>query len=337
MEKLLGKTTEQLTELAAARKWPLYTGKQLAEWLYRHKVDNVAAMTNIPLKIRAEIEKEFTTGRSQPLSVMKSLDGTKKYLFRTDGSNYIESAYIPEGQRHTLCVSSQAGCRFGCSFCMTGKQGFHGQLDTADILNQVLSIEESSLITNIVYMGMGEPLDNLGPVLDSIKILTSDTGMQMSPRRITLSTIGLLPQIEEFLEKSSCRIAISLHSPFEDERAKIVPAERAHPTGRLIELLRNTSADRQRRVSFEYIVFKGVNHSKRHVKELVRLLKGIRCRINLIRFHPLPGIDLSPPTNEDILQFREDLEQNGINTTIRRSRGMDIEAACGMLSARQMK
>ncbi len=332
MEKLLGKTPGQLLDIATKRNWPPYTAKQLAEWLYSHKVENVEAMTNIPLKIRREIQEDFIIGRSSPIKVEESTDGTKKYLFRTNGSGYIESAYIPEGQRHTICVSSQAGCRIGCSFCMTGKQGFHGHLDAADIINQVLSIEESGLITNIVYMGMGEPLDNLGPVLDSMDILTSESGMQMSPRRITLSTIGMLPAIEKFLDKSSCRLAVSLHSPFAEERAKIVPAERAHPVSRVIELLRGYKFERQRRVSFEYIVFGGVNHSTGHARAIAQLIKGLRCRINLIRFHPVPGVDLSPPREEDILEFRDRLEEQGVKTTIRRSRGMDIQAACGMLS-----
>ena len=256
----------------------------------------------------------------------------KKYLFKTEGGHFIESVYIPEEDRATLCVSSQVGCKMDCLFCMTGKQGFTAQLTANEILNQIMSIPEADQLTNLVFMGMGEPFDNTLPMLRSLEILSADYGYAWSPRRITVSSIGLIPGMKVFLERSQCHLAISLHSPFSDERLKLMPIEKAFPIAKVLEELRKHDFSHQRRVSFEYILFNGVNDTMRHAVELVKILKGIDCRVNLIRFHAIPGVDLKPSGTEKMTFFRDYLTNNGLTTTIRRSRGEDILAACGMLS-----
>lgn len=329
---LAGKTLEELQEIVDQYGRPKYTAEQIAGWLYTQRVDSIEEMTNLPKTFRQELERSYTTGWGSPVETRISSDGTRKYLFRTLKGGFIETAYIPDQKRHTLCVSSQVGCKMGCTFCMTARQGFQGQLSAGEMLNQVCSVPESQQLTNIVFMGMGEPLDNLKSLLKTLTILTASYGLGMSPRRITVSTIGLLPAIQTFLEKSNCHLAISLHSPFEEERKQLVPAQKIHPLKQIIDAIRSHPVDKQRRISFEYIVFNELNHSHKHVKALARLLQGIRCRINLIRFHPVPGSNLRPPSNENILTFKEELEGKGLITTIRRSRGEDIQAACGLLS-----
>ncbi len=334
---LFGKTLSQLEAIVKELGMQKYTAKQIASWLYRHHVESIEQMNNLSKANRDKLSALFDIGISNPVRIQTSVDGTKKYLFRSLNGSFIEAAYIPDNHRSTLCISSQAGCRFGCMFCMTGKQGFQGQLSTGDILNQVRSIPEREQISNIVYMGMGEPFDNPEPVMQSIELLTSDYGYGMSPRRITVSTIGIIPAMEVFLEQSSCHLAVSLHSPFEEERKRIMPVENAHSLAEVLNTIKSFSIDRQRRISFEYIVFKDLNHSERHVKALAKILNGIRCRINLLRYHPVPGIEFESPSDEVMERFKEALEGKGIITTIRRSRGQDISAACGLLSTKEYR
>jgi 23S rRNA (adenine2503-C2)-methyltransferase len=264
-------------------------------------------------------------------------DGTKKYLFKTFGGNYIETAMIPERNRVTVCVSSQAGCKMGCLFCMTARQGFQGNLTAGEIINQVKSIEEAGQVSNVVFMGMGEPMDNLEEVLKSLEILTSDWGFAMSPRRITVSTIGIIPAMARFLEESEAHLAVSLHTPFNTERQKIMPVQAKYPIESIVTEIRKWDFGRQRRVSFEYILFEGFNDSPLHVKELSKLLDGLKCRINLIRYHPIPGSSLKSPGEETIQNFKDLLNSKGILTTIRASRGQDINAACGLLSTKEVR
>ena len=220
----------------------------------------------------------------------------------------------------------------GCVFCMTGKQGFQGNLSSGEIINQVVSLPEALQLTNYVFMGMGEPLANTENVLRAVEVLTADYAYGLSPSRITISTIGMLPGLEQVLAQSRCHIAISLHSPFDAERLSLMPVEKVYPIRRVVEYLKKNLPDRQRRISFEYILFKGINDTPRHVNGLTKLLNGLRCRINLIRFHPIPGTDLQPSDEETIAAFKDRLNEKGILTTIRASRGQDIFAACGMLS-----
>jgi 23S rRNA (adenine2503-C2)-methyltransferase len=311
---------------------PSFTAKQISEWVYKKRAYSIDEMTNISLTNRVLLNEKYEIGRILPVQSAESEDGTKKYLFKTEGGHFIETVYIPEEDRFTLCVSSQVGCKMGCLFCMTGKQGFVAQLTVTEIMNQIMSVPEAEKLTNLVFMGMGEPFDNTLAMLRTLEILTADYGYAWSPRRITVSSIGLIPGMKVFLEKSNCHLAISLHSPFSQERLQIMPIEKTYPIAKVLEELRKHDYSKQRRVSFEYILFNGVNDTMRHAVELVKILRGIDCRVNLIRFHAIPGVDLKSSNTEKMTFFRDYLTNNGITATIRRSRGEDIFAACGMLS-----
>lgn len=331
-EKLYGKTLNELIAVTKRLGLPGFTARQIADWLYKKEISSIDEMTNLSKKARELLSNEYEFGLSAPVKESVSKDGTKKYLYKVLDDKYIEAAYIPERERATICVSSQAGCKMGCIFCGTGMQGFQGSLSSNEILNQFRSLPEFSTLTNMVYMGMGEPLDNLTEVLKSLDILTSEWGYAWSPTRITVSTVGLISGIKEFLEKSRCHLAVSLHSPFDEERRKLMPVQRTNAIGEILWVIRNFEINNQRRISFEYIIFKDLNDSPRHVKELARILNGIKCRINIIRFHKIPGSEFYSPDEETINRFREALNAKGILATIRASRGEDIQAACGLLS-----
>ncbi len=331
-DNLFGKTHQQIQDIVKELNLPSYSADQICDWLYRKNTDDIDKMSNLSKSARTALGGRYHIKQLKPVDVQVSADATKKYLFETFHSRYIETAYIPESSRHTVCVSSQVGCKMGCLFCLTGKQGFQGDLTAAEILNQIVAIPEKDKITNIVYMGMGEPLDNLDEVLKSLEILTSSYGYAMSPSRITVSTIGMLPAMKAFIEKSNCHLAVSLHSPFADDRKKIMPVEKVFPVAEIVETLKGLQLGRQRRVSFEYIMFRDFNDTQHHVNEIARLLNRLKCRINLIRFHPFPGAALKPSDDVTIIKFRDSLARKGIVTTIRASRGQDILAACGLLS-----
>ena len=333
---LFGHTLDELTEIVIALGLPKFTGQQLAEWLYQKDVDRFADMTNLSKKARALLEDRYDPGLHAPTRVQTSTDGTKKYLFPTDTGKFIETAMIPSDDRVTVCVSSQIGCKMGCLFCMTGKQGFKGQVSAGGIVNQVRSIAERHQVTNLVYMGMGEPFDNLDEVLKSIDIFTSDWGFAMSPRRITVSSVGITPGLVRFLRESEAHLAISVHTPFHEERQQLMPVQIAYPLEEIVSEIKAWDFSGQRRVSFEYIVFHGLNDTARHVKQMARLLSGMRCRINLIRFHPIPGSPLQGTDEDSLAWFKDELNKKGILTTIRSSRGQDIYAACGLLSTKAL-
>lgn len=331
-ESLYGKNPTELTALCSELGMPRFAAKQLARWLYVRHTEDPALMTDLAAPHRALLAERFSPSFSAPVRVCESADGTKKYLFRTSRGNYIESAYIPDGDRATLCVSSQAGCRMGCSFCATGRQGLQHSLSATEILNQIVSLPERETLSNVVFMGMGEPLDNTVEVIRALDILTSEWGFGWSPTRITLSTAGVVPELRKLLDQTKVHVAVSLHNPFHDERAEIMPIERAWPIAEIVATLREYDFTHQRRVSFEYIVMSGLNDSPRHVRELCRLLNGIKCRINLIRFHRIPDSPYFSPGDAEMVAFRDALTAKGIQTTIRASRGEDIQAACGLLS-----
>lgn len=324
-----------LLELKAVTKefgMPAFTGGQMAKWLYIQHVTTIDEMTNISKNNREKLKAAYTIGCKKHIDAQYSNDGTIKYLFPTDNGKFVETVYIPDDDRATLCVSSQVGCKMNCLFCQTGKQGFEGNLSVADILNQIYSLPEIEKLTNIVFMGQGEPMDNYDNVLRTTQILTSDYGFAWSPKRITVSSIGVKSKLKRFLEESDCHIAISLHSPIPTERAEIMPGEKGMSIAETVELLRNYDFSHQRRLSFEYIVFKGVNDTERHAKEIIKLLKGLDCRINLIRFHTIPNVPLHGVDDRKMEEFRNYLTKHGVFTTIRASRGEDIFAACGLLS-----
>ncbi len=390
MRTLLGKTLEELKEIALELSLPAFTAKQIADWLYKKRVTSIDKMTNLSKSARERLAKEFVIGIDKTLQVVTSQDGTKKYLFKPQStaeqqstagqqstakqqstaerqsateqqstagpqgcaSGSIESVIIPDNERKTICVSSQVGCKMACTFCMTGRQGFHGNLTVASILSQFIAVEESQELTNAVFMGMGEPLDNLENVMRAIEVLTADWGFAWSPKRITLSTIGVTTQLggrgivwrgveyknvnplKFFLDNCKVHLAVSLHNPFFEERLALMPAEKSFPLEKTLKLIKEYDFTGQRRVSFEYTMFNKVNDSKRHADRLAQLLRGLECRVNLIRFHSIPDSPLESSPMQVIEHFRERLQASGITATIRASRGEDILAACGMLSGK---
>ena len=334
-EYLYGQTLPQLEALCNRLEMPRFAAKQIARWLYDKHATTIEAMSDLSARHRALLAETYEVGLTAPEKVSISTDGTKKYLYRTSQNHFIESAYIPDGDRATLCISSQAGCRMGCRFCATGRQGLQHSLSTNEILNQIESLPERERLTNVVFMGMGEPLDNLDSLLPTLEILTSAWGFGWSPTRITVSTAGVASRLERFLDATQVHLAVSLHNPFPHERAEIMPVEKVWPIREVVEILRRYDFTHQRRVSFEYIVMSGLNDSPRHIRELCRLLDGIKCRINLIRFHKIPGSPYFSPDDRAMIAFRDALTAKGIHTTIRTSRGEDIQAACGLLSTAQ--
>ena len=364
-ERLLGKTPLELETVASAAGLPPFAARQMAQWLYEKKVRSFSEMTNISKAGREKLEELFEIGYNAPAECLTSVDGTKKYLFLVQpagpgtgagsgpGTGFgtgpvtgsgsvragealqaVESVMIPDEDRRTLCVSSQAGCKMGCKFCMTGRGGFHGQLQVADILNQFIAIGEAAELTNAVFMGMGEPMDNLDAVLRAIEVLTAPWGFGWSPKRITVSTIGVIPAMRRFLDESRCHLAVSLHDPFPDERLGLMPVQKAFPIREVIDLLHHYDFSGQRRVSFEYIMFAGLNDDKRHADALVHLLSGLECRVNLIRFHKIPDFPYGTSSTPVMEAFRDRLSSHGITCTIRASRGEDIMAACGLLAGK---
>lgn len=329
---LLGMRLIELQAVVKELGMPGFAARQIASWLYDKKVASIDEMTNLSLKHRELLKEKYEVGGNPPVEAMRSVDGTIKYLYEVGPGRFVEAVYIPEDDRATLCVSSQVGCKMSCKFCMTGKQGFTANLTAAQILNQIHSLPERDKLTNIVMMGMGEPLDNLDEVLRMLDIMTAPYGYGWSPKRITLSSVGVKKGLRRFIEECDCHLAISLHSPIPVQRRELMPAERAFSITEIVDLLRNYDFSKQRRLSFEYIVFGGVNDSPAHAKELIKLLRGVDCRINLIRFHAIPDVDLHGADMESMVRFRDYLTSHGLFTTIRASRGEDIFAACGMLS-----
>ena len=336
-EILLGKTPSELKEAALKAGLPSYAGKQLAQWIYARRVRSFDEMTNISKAGREKLKEMYDLGVVLPSACQESSDGTRKYLFPVGEGNAVEAVMIPDDDRKTLCVSSQAGCRMGCRFCMTGRQGFHGNLSVSLILSQFIAIDESAGLTNAVFMGMGEPLDNFDNVMKAIEVLTAEWGFAWSPKRITLSTIGVIPALKKYLDGCRCHVAVSLHNPFGEERAQMMPVQKAWDIREVVELLRQYDFTGQRRVNFEYTMFKGLNDDKRHADALVRLLRGLECRVNLIRFHKIPDAPYDSSPAVIMENFRDRISNQGITCTIRASRGEDILAACGMLAGEHRK
>ncbi|MBR2238186.1 MAG: 23S rRNA (adenine(2503)-C(2))-methyltransferase RlmN [Prevotella sp.] len=341
---LMGMTTAELKEVARQLGMPAFTGGQIAQWLYQKHVTSIDGMTNISKQNRELLAEHYTVGAMPPIDCQRSSDGTVKYLFPVRCSvccassaahpdnRFVETVFIPDGERATLCVSCQVGCKMNCLFCQTGKQGWQGDLTAADILNQIYSLPERDRLTNIVFMGQGEPMDNLDAVLRATEILTVANGYAWSPKRITVSSVGVKNKLKRFLDESQCHVAISMHSPLSDQRLQLMPAEKAMPIEETVRLLRQYDFTHQRRCSFEYICFAGLNDTPAHARSIVKLLSGLECRVNLIRFHQIHGVDLPGSDERRMEQLRDTLTRHGITTTIRASRGQDILAACGLLS-----
>ena len=335
-QRLLGMTLAELKEAVLALGMPAFTAKQVAQWLYVKKVKSIDEMTNLSKQNRERLSEEFEVGAMAPIDCQRSKDGTVKYLFPVENNHFVETVYIPDDERATLCVSCQVGCKMNCLFCQTGKQGWQGNLTAADILNQVYALPEAESLTNIVFMGQGEPMDNLDNVLRATEVLTADWGYAWSPKRITVSSVGVPNKLKRFLDESQCHVAISMHSPIHEQRLRLMPAERAQSIEQTVELLKQYDFTHQRRCSFEYICFSGLNDQPLHAREIVKLLDGLECRVNLIRFHQIPDVDLPASDEQRMEAMRDYLTHHGVFTTIRASRGQDIFAACGLLSTERL-
>ncbi len=330
---LLGMTPTELETVATEMGMPAFTSKQIAQWLYRKHARDIGMMTNISKQNRERLAQEYSVGAAEPQDCQQSKDGTIKYLFPVSVKDkFVETVYIPDSDRATLCVSCQVGCKMNCAFCQTGKQGFEGNITAADILNQIISLPESESLTNIVFMGQGEPMDNLDAVLRATEVLTADWGFAWSPKRITVSSVGIRNKLKRFLDESLCHLAISMHSPIHEQRRMLMPAEGQMTIEEIVELLKEYDFSHQRRCSFEYICFAGMNDTTLHAREIIKLLKGLECRVNLIRFHAIPGVELPGSDEKRMEAMRDYLTAHGVFTTIRASRGQDILAACGLLS-----
>lgn len=325
-------TLTELKAVATHLGMPTFTGKQMATWLYDRHVKDIEEMTNISKANRAKLAEEYEIGHAEHIDAQYSKDGTIKYLFPTESGKFVETVYIPDNDRATLCVSCQVGCKMNCLFCQTGKQGFEGSLTARDILNQVYALPERDKLTNIVFMGQGEPMDNLDNVLKTTEILTADYAYAWSPKRITVSSVGVKNKLKRFLDESDCHVAISMHSPFHEQRAELMPAEKGMSLQEIIDLLKEYDFTHQRRLSFEYIMFGGLNDSLTYAREIVKIVEGLECRMNLIRFHQIPHVNLKATDEKKMEIFRDYLCKHGVFTTIRASRGQDIFAACGLLS-----
>ena len=341
-KRLLGLTPTELKAVVGSLGMPAFTARQLVQWLYEKHVTSIDQMTNLSKQNRLRLAEQYEVGMMPPIDCQRSKDGTVKYLFPVETANsqklsansqlFVETVFIPDHERATLCVSCQVGCKMNCLFCQTGKQGWHGNLTAADILNQILALPEVDQLTNIVFMGQGEPMDNLDAVLRVCDILTADWGLAWSPKRITVSSVGVRGKLKRFLDESPCHVAISMHSPLHEQRLALMPAEKAMPLAETLDLLRQYDFTHQRRCSFEYICFGGLNDTPLYAREIVRLLQGLECRVNLIRFHAIPDVDLPASDERRMEAMRDYLTAHGITTTIRASRGQDIFAACGLLS-----
>lgn len=346
---LLGMTSSELKAVAAEMGMPAFAARQMMQWIYQKGVATIEQMTNLSRDARQRLQERYEVGRTEPVTRQLSKDGTAKYLFATQSGQRVETVFIPDDDRGTVCVSCQVGCKMACRFCMTGRQGFQGQLTATDILNQIYSLPERDRLTNIVFMGQGEPMDNLDAVLRATQLLMDGDGWAWSPKRITVSTVGLRKGLKRFLDESPCHLAVSLHNPFAEERAAMMPAEHSFPLSEMLDLLRQYDWTGQRRLSFEYIVFGGQNDTRRHAHELARLLSPLECRVNLIRWHAIPPSVTAAAAHEDaaspfheadparLQAFQQALLSHGIRCTIRASRGQDIDAACGLLNTKEKR
>ena len=345
-QSLSGMTPTELEAVVAELGQPRFVAKQLGQWLYQKQIFSFDEMTNVSKKVRELLSERYELGRSKPVRKSVSKDGTVKYLFAVAEGRTVESVYIPDGDRATLCVSSQVGCKMGCRFCMTGRQGFEANLSAGEILNQIYALPEFERLTNIVFMGQGEPFDNTDAVMRSLEILTAEWGLAWSPKRITVSTVGVMRGLQRFLRDSHCNLAISLHFAFANDRAEHMPAQKPYPIEDVVEMLRHEDFCRdsdednpregshQRRLSFEYILFEGLNDKVHHLDRIVKLLRGLDCRVNLIPFHRIPDSPYRGATPDKLMRTRNYLTSKGVFTTVRASRGEDIEAACGLLNTR---
>jgi 23S rRNA (adenine2503-C2)-methyltransferase len=305
----------------------------LSNAIYKRGTESFSSVPKIPKKLIEFLSSCAATGVYNPVTSEKSVDGTIKYLFKNRNGLHFESVFIPDGKRNTVCVSTQSGCRMGCPFCVTGKYGFHGNLDAGDIVNQVIGISEAKTVTHVVFMGMGEPMDNIENVIKACGILSAEWGKALRQVNITVSTVGITPGVRQFLEKSGCNLTLSLFSPFPDERRMVVPAETKYPANSIIDIMKSYPPGKKRRLSVAYVMISGVNDTDRHLSGLKELLGGTGIRVNLLSYHRIGNEESRSASVERMMYFKHNLVTSGISASIRKSRGADISAACGLLAS----
>jgi 23S rRNA (adenine2503-C2)-methyltransferase len=332
-KSLCGLTADEIFDLIRPLNFTSSHAVSISNSMYKKGILNISEIVKIPYRLKEELYNIAATGIYLPLASEVSADKSVKYMFRTENGKEFETVYIPDNKRNTVCVSTQSGCRMGCSFCITGRYGFRGNLTAGEIVNQILAIPQAGKVTHIVFMGMGEPMDNLENVLKACSIITAEWGLAISSRNITVSTVGIMPGVEQFLQKSDCNLTLSLYSPFRAERREIIPVENKFPVHNIIEMMKNFPLKKRRRLSLAYIMIKNLNDTDSHLEELKSILKGSKIRVNLLPYHP-GNIDKNCSSPAERMQFfKHNLIISGISASIRKSRGADISAACGLLAA----
>jgi 23S rRNA (adenine2503-C2)-methyltransferase len=332
-KNLIGLSAGEISALIGPAGFNITHAVSVAHSIYKKRITDIELIKKVPKKLKDILKEKFSTGIFPPVASELSSDGTIKYLFRTSDRRLFESVFIPDNKRNTVCVSTQSGCRMGCSFCATAGYGFHGDLSSGEIVNQIISIPFAEKVTHVVLMGMGEPLDNLDNVLKTCEILTSGWGLSLSPRNVTVSTVGIIPGVEKFLAGTECNLALSLFSPFPEERKIRIPVEGKYPVIRIIKLLRDYPIKKNRRLSLAYVMIQDLNDSDKHLSELKALIGDSGIRVNLLPFHPVAKNLFTSSSPERMLYFKHNLIISGISASIRKSRGVDISAACGLLAA----
>ena len=338
-ESLYGKTPDQLAALCGELGMPRFAARQIARWLYVRHTEDPLRMTDIAAAHRQRLAERFSPALSAPERVTESADGTKKYLFRTLEGHYVESAYIPDGERATLCVSSQAGCRMGCRFCASTQAGRVRDLEAGEICSEIYTAQKDigERISHIVLMGIGEPLDNFDEVMKFLENITSPEGVNIGMRNISLSTCGLVPKIDQLAEKKlQLTLSVSLHAPNNEIRSGMMPVNDAYPVEVLMQAVRRYQDTTGRRVSFEYSMVRGVNDSDACAKQLANLIRGMGAHVNLIPINPVDGSPYSATDAANVHRFQQKLESLGVNATVRRRLGSEISAACGQLRRDEM-
>jgi 23S rRNA (adenine2503-C2)-methyltransferase len=330
---LCGLTSNEIFGLISHESYTVNHAVAISNAIYKKGISDISKFPKIPKRLKEELELITITGISGPVYSELSSDKTVKYMFRTESGKKFETVYIPDGKRNTVCVSTQSGCRMGCPFCVTGRYGFHGNLSTGEIVNQVISIPDASKVTHVVFMGMGEPMDNLDNVLEACKILTAEWGLAISPHNITVSTVGITPGIEKFLGSSECNLTLSLYSPFSDERELVVPVEKKYHVNEIVRIMKNYPVKKKRRMTIAYVMIKNLNDTDLHLEGIKTLLAGSKIRVNLLTYHMMPDDTHTSSSAERMQFFKHNLVISGISASIRKSRGVDISAACGLLAS----
>jgi 23S rRNA (adenine2503-C2)-methyltransferase len=330
---LCGLTSDEIFELIKKSGFTPAQAVSISNSVYKKGISDIARFVNIPARLKEELQKIAASGISSPLYSEVSNDKSVKYLFHTESGKEFETVYIPDNKRNTVCVSTQSGCRMGCSFCATAKYGFRGNLTAGEIINQIIAIPCANKVTHVVFMGMGEPMDNLKNVLKACRIITAEWGLAISPRNVTVSTVGLMKEVEQFMLRSDCNLTLSLFSPFSDERKKYIPAENKSAVQEIVNVMQKFPVKKKRRLSLAYVMIEGLNDTDSHLEALKSILKGSSVRVNLLPYHSVGSDHNSSSSGERMQFFKHNLIISGVSASIRKSRGTDISAACGLLAS----